>query len=335
MKNRANDSGDVPWLKDMVGDDLEVLFSEDQRVLERAVRRMIHSLSEDSKLEGELIELLEASLEHQNDDSSASLCATIILGEARSIGAVDVLQRGLASDSDEALQDAAAVALLRIGAPAVLSLLETLEADADPRLYSPAYSLLGMVGVLEDEGLKERVLEFLESRVETERKKPIGERALEEVFRAHAQLGNRRHLPIMKRVLAEDYRGYHPGIQDAIEMLEENAAGIPIVTTSPPWEEHYGWLFDDDREEARVARGRPRRDPDEKEDRDGDEEADEERDMSMFFWGLNATAGGKAPRESGDDEGRDEGRDVGEGEDKNEGEEKGYDARRYLERPGE
>src|SRR2546425_948737 len=116
MKDRADDSGEVPWLRDMVDADLEPLFSEDQRVLERTVRSMIRSVVDESDLEGQLVDLLETSLEHQNDDSSASLCATIILGEARSTRAIGVLQRSLASDNDETLQDAASVALLRIGA---------------------------------------------------------------------------------------------------------------------------------------------------------------------------------------------------------------------------
>ena len=315
----------------MVDADLEPLFSEDQRVLGRTVRSMIRSVVDESDLEGQLVDLLETSLEHQNDDSSASLCATIILGEARSTRAIGVLQRSLASDNDETLQDAASVALLRIGAPAVLSLLEALEDEADPRLCAPAYSLLGMVGALEDDGLKQATRDFLESRVEVERKKAPGERALEQLFRASAQLGHRELFPLMKRVLAEDYHGHCPGIQDSIEMLEENTAGVPLVTSTPPWEERYGWLFDDDPEEARVARRRPALEPLAGEDQDLDKEPDDDRDMSLLFWGLSATTSGR-PRLERDDE---PGGAVDPSKDDPNDEDDGYDARRYLDRPGD
>jgi hypothetical protein len=61
---------------------------------------------------------------------------------------------------------------------------------------------------------------------------------------------------VMKKVIAEDFGGRHPGIQDSCEMLEENEAGAPFVPTQPPWEARYGWLFEDDRGEARVSRSR-------------------------------------------------------------------------------
>src|SRR5262245_47214997 len=96
-EDQKDPSGEVPWLRDMVDEDLRALFSDDERVLKRTVRRMIRALEEDPELEERLVELLETSLEHQNDESSASVCATIILGEARSARAIDVLKRSLAS----------------------------------------------------------------------------------------------------------------------------------------------------------------------------------------------------------------------------------------------
>ena len=33
-------------------------------------------------------------------------------------------------------------------------------------------------------------------------------------------------------------------LKDAVERLEENADGVPFVRNVSPWEERYGWLFE-------------------------------------------------------------------------------------------
>src|SRR5688572_14677753 len=82
------DEDSTPWLRDMVEDDLLDLFSEDAAVLQDAVRRLIARAPDDPELELRLVDLLDTAVEHENDDSSASLCATIVLGEIRSTRAV-------------------------------------------------------------------------------------------------------------------------------------------------------------------------------------------------------------------------------------------------------
>ena len=297
---------DAPWLRDMVEDDLQVLFSDDRRVLKRAVRGFIARAAEDPELEARLVDLLETSVEHQNDDSSASVCTVIILGEIGSTRALGAIQRALSLDSDEELHEAAQATLLRMGAPAIDAVLASLDDAHDPAFAAPAYEVLGMIGSLEDAELSRRVKDFLEERVEPERRKPPADRAIGDIFRASARLGDRRQIDAMKRVLREDYGGRNPEIQDALEMLEENTAGIPIAGEVPPWEERFGWLLGDEREEARVERSRGGRSA---QPGDMDDDADEPEGagvppsgnawdqyaMSMLLRGLNVDgeAGGE------------------------------------------
>ncbi len=244
----------TPWLRDMVGDALLGLFSEDEAKLKRAVRHLIRASRDDPDVEEQLIELLEVAVDEGNDDSSASLMTAVILGEIQSLRAIGILTRCLAWDADEMLEDAAEVALLRVGAPAISKVMETIDEDDNPSFNRPAYGLLGQVGLLGDEALRQKVMDFLETRVETERRKSGADNAIDDLFRASAHLGDRRQLGAMKNVLAVDFRGRHAGIQDSCEMLEENVEGVPFVATQPPWEARYGWLFEDERDGARVTR---------------------------------------------------------------------------------
>ncbi|MBI4602935.1 MAG: hypothetical protein HY721_13340, partial [Planctomycetes bacterium] len=321
---REESGEDVPWLRDMLDDDLKPLFSEDEGALKKTVRAFIAEVPDDPGLERRLIDLLETALELGNDDSSASVFTAIILGEARSRRALGALGRCLASDADEMLQDAAKVALLRMGEPAIVALMEEMEEEESPALNRAGYGLLGMAGLLQDGAVEARVKDFLEGRIEAERRRPPAESAIEELFRACAQLGDRRQLGAMRKVLAEDYRGRHPGIQDACEQLEENAGGVAFVSNLAPWEERYGWLFEDEKGEKALRRPRgtgedpwaavaEARDEEDGAHEDGPEEDSEAEEagrsrQSRLLWGLNAFI---------DDEG---------GED-------AIDARRYLDRP--
>ena len=286
------DEDSTPWLRDMVEDDLLDLFSEDSSVLQDAVRRLIARAPDDPELELRLVDLLDAAVEHEMDDSSASLCATIVLGEIRSTRAVGTLVRSLSRDFDEALQEAAGVALLRIGAPGLEGLMEAIEESEGRDLAAPGYMILGRSGVIDDAGLRRKVLDFLEARCAVEDVRPRSESALTELFLATAYLGDRSRIPFIKTWLAARPAGSEPGAQDAAEILEENEAGVPIVGDVAPWEESYGWLFGDARDEARVSR--PDRDGDG--DRDGAadaaEDEDDEKDLSFLYRGLHGLPAG-------------------------------------------
>jgi len=248
---------ETPWLREMLDDDdddLLGLFSDDETVLKRAVPHLIARSREDADVEERLVELLETAVAEQNDDSVASVMTTIVLAESGSTRAIAALMRCLALETDEALQDAAQVALLRLGSAAIVRVMESIGEDEIPSFNRAAYDLLGKVAVLEDTGLDHAVKDFLETRVELERHKAARETGIEQLFRASAYLGDRRQIEIMKAVLAEDYGGHQPAIQDAVELLEENTDGVPFIASMPPWQERYGWLFEDHRDEARVTR---------------------------------------------------------------------------------
>jgi hypothetical protein len=241
---------DVPWLREMVEPALLPLFSQDEQVVEKAVRNLIHLVHDDSQLEMALVELVETSVEHRNDDTLASTWATVVLGECRSTLAMSPLLRALALEDEELLQDFAKTALLRIGVPALEVVMEVIDDGAGVAFRRSAYDLLGMVGVLDDDFFCRRVEEFLETRLPTERHTPREECAIEQLFLANAQLGCIRHIDAMKAILQEDYDGEHATLEDAIGRLEDNSDGVPFVGTQAPWEERYGWLFEDGRERS-------------------------------------------------------------------------------------
>lgn len=234
-------SEDTPWLREMVDAELLGLFADDDDEIARAVRHFIALAGEQDGVEDQLIDLVYTSLEHRNDDSSASMWAIVVLGEIGSVRSIPVLRQALLAD--EVLQDAAQIALLRIGNPAVEAIMDAVDEEEDPRLNRAAYPLLGMIGVLEDDLMNERVANFLQARIPVERRTARGDNALEELFQAIARIGDRRQLESMKAILREEFSENHPALQDAIELLEENVAGVAIGVSTPPWEERYGWIL--------------------------------------------------------------------------------------------
>ncbi|MEE3200183.1 MAG: hypothetical protein VX254_09145, partial [Planctomycetota bacterium] len=121
-------------------------------------------------------------------------------------------------------------------------------------LRRQTYGLLGDCGVLEEQEYLEDIREFLRARTARELSKPAGERALEEAAAAIARLGDHSFLDDLRRIFMKDYGGANPGLQDSIELLEENPESIPFIPTISPWEECYGWIFEEDLESHRVNR---------------------------------------------------------------------------------
>ena len=245
---------DVEWLREMADDDFLDLFSEDESTIEAAVRRCIAQVLEDPGVEQRLVDLVDTGLDLGNDDTSASVWATVILGEAQSRYAVPLLLRCLASEEDETLQDAAGVALLRIGTPALAALMDAIDEGDDLRLNAPGYHLLGSVCLIDDEMLHRRVREFLESRIELERRSPASNTSLERLCQAVAYNGDKSQEEAIRSILVERYNGHNATIEDALALLQDNQSGEPIIPSTAPWEQRYGWLFDDDRDDARVER---------------------------------------------------------------------------------
>lgn len=276
-------------LVDLVDEGLRGLFAEDEEELHREVRGVLSAALEDEEVADNLCDLLEASLQHRNDDSAATLMAAIILGEVRCKRAVPLLVRGLSAEEDEELRDVSIVALLRMGPTALMQVMDAVEEDDFLALNRSAYELLGQTGTLEDPRLVQHVADFLETRIGPERRKPLGESAIENLSSAISRLGDRRQLGALRRVLSEDFHGRNTVLQDACELLEENPSGTAYVPTLAPWEERYGWLYrggspGDARARASLQRARglgSRLEPEEDrsdldEDWSSDREVDEE-----------------------------------------------------------
>ena len=241
LMTRDDTCDDTPWLREMIDDEFAVLFSDDDEEIARGVRHFVEVARANDAVEARLIDLLDTSFEHSNDDSNASIWAAVILGEIGSVRAISVLRRGLLAD--EVTQDTVQVALLRIGFPAIESMMDSIDEEENPQLNRVAYPLLGMVGVLEDDFMSERVANFLQARIAVERRATKEDSALEQLFQAIARAGDRRQLDTMKEIFHSQYAGNNPALQDAIELLEENVDGVAIGASTPPWEERYGWIF--------------------------------------------------------------------------------------------
>jgi HEAT repeat protein len=247
---------EVLWLRERLEDEeLEGLFSESPEHVRRTVRRLIERAREDVDVEARLIDALEVSLDDSCDDTQASVWMAIILGEAGSRRAIGLLSRGLSQDDDELLQDACRVALLRVGTPAVAHLVDALEEDDVGEIFQAgAFEVFESVGWIGEPALLQRVIDFLVERFAVESKRRGSERSLERIASTAARLGCRSILQPLRRLLGSRFHGHQPILEDAIALLEENSEGVPILSTIPPWEERYGWLFVDDTDRARVHR---------------------------------------------------------------------------------
>lgn len=249
-----------PWLREMVEEEeFHVLFSADEGTLQQGMRDLLPRLQQDTFLQESLVDLLETALDLRNDDTDATIWATVLLGESQAQGATSTLCRALAFVEDEQLQDAAAVSLVRLGVDALEQLMEVLRESESVDFRRLAYTALGWSGVLEDTGFTERVGAFLAEQVEVERYLPLEESAVEGLFQAIAELGRVDQLETLKEVLELGLLGTNFAMTDAIARLEENADGTPFVGTRPPWEDRYGWLFEDDPDGRPTGepRGRP------------------------------------------------------------------------------
>ncbi len=281
LENSAGES-EVPWLREMVEDELLGLFSQEKREVVKCARHLTTRAEHDSETQEMLLEAMRTSIIHQNDDTQASLWIALILGEIGDPMSLPVLFLGLGSE-DESIQEASRNAILLVGPPAIEALMEEIEEEPSPEMVEAGYRLLGMVGNYRDRVLLERTMDFLADRVEHEVAKPSSECHIEALFYASALLGDRRMITVMDRILRERFKGKNTAIRDCREMLSENANGEPIIYERPPWFQESRWLFEEDLESSRI---RGRRHSTEKPP--SDEETSERR-LSSLYWGLSST----------------------------------------------
>ena len=244
-----------PSLKDLVDEpELSGLFSDDRQDIARTVRGLVNSALEDGDVQGRLADALEVAVDENLGEDEAALWIVAILAESRSQAAIHTLLRSFALEDEESLSQASGIALLRIGVPALEALMEWIDEEPGLDLRRQTYGLLGDCGALEEKEYIEEIREFLRTRIARELGKPAGERALEEAAAAIARLGDYGFLDDLRRIFIKDYGGVNPGLQDSIELLEENPESIPFIPTISPWEECYGWIFEEDLESHRVNR---------------------------------------------------------------------------------
>lgn len=244
-----------PSFKDLVEEpELLDLFTEDRQEIARVVRGLVERATEDGDFQGRLADALDTAIDENFGEDEAALLIVAVLAEVRSQASIHTLLRSFAMEEEETLSHACGIALLRIGVPALDALMEWVDEEPGLDLRRQTYRLLGDCGALEEKNYIEDVREFLRQRTLRELNRPIGERALEEAAAASARLGDYEHLEELRRIFTQEYAGMNPGLQDSIELLEENPEGIPFVPTISAWEESYGWMFKEDLESHRVNR---------------------------------------------------------------------------------
>ena len=247
-----------PAFKDLVSEpELLCLFTEDREEIAHAVRGLVDRALEDGDFQGLLADALETAVDENLGEDEAVLWIVAVLAEVRSQAAIHTLLRSFAMEDEESLSHACGIALLRIGVPALEALMEWIDEEPGLGLRRQTYRLLGDCGVLEEKNYVKDVREFLRERITRELSRPIAERAVEEAAAASARLGDYGHLDELRGIFMEDYAGVNPSLQDSIELLEENPEGVPFVPSITPWEESYGWVFEEDLESHRVNREGP------------------------------------------------------------------------------
>ena len=237
---------DTPWLREMVEEELEELFSPDKHTVQRSVQRILDRLPFDrAGLDADLIEALQISVDEHNDDTDASLWIALILGQAGITRAIPILIHCLGNTDDDEMRQASGVALLKMGPSGLEQLLAYLE-EEEPSigLSVAAYEILPGVTCLDDPELTARVIEFLRERVELDAGRPGAARLIEQAAAALARLGDRHAIASLEKLLSSESFANNGILEDALDMLQENEKGLPISYEVIPGSEDFEWLFD-------------------------------------------------------------------------------------------
>lgn len=239
-------SDDVPWLREMADEEVTDLFESSPRSVQRTVQRLLERLNADADLAETLVDTLLESLEHDNDDTDATLWIILILGRAGIRGATTALVQALGHADSEEVQRVATISLLRLGESGIETLLDTLEEEEalpPPELSLAAYRLFGQLGYLDDTQLHRRVIDFLRVRLELDAGLDEALLLQEQAALALAALGDHESLPALRELQEGSGGGQNPALQDAIELLEENQDGAVRGLDRIPGEEDYEWIF--------------------------------------------------------------------------------------------
>jgi len=223
----------------MVTDEqIALLFTASGEDLERIVEDTMARAERASGVERTLLELLEAAVDEGIDDTNGAVWISLILGELQSREAIPLFLRALSQD-DESLAEAAVDALRRIGEPALDAVMQALDADTTDEFQESCFKALEGAGAWDHPYLVEEARDCVLGRLEAG---GLSDRGLEAAAMALARLGDRRAIEPIKAALAERFHNVNGSLTDALEMLEENEAGTPLLPGLPSWEDRLTWL---------------------------------------------------------------------------------------------
>ena len=228
------------WLRELAGDDeVGLLFTATGDDLFRIMERVLELADRRTEVENRLIELLSLAVDQGIDDTYGSVWICLILGEIQSRPAIPVLLRALAG-SDEPLQEAAVDALRRLGEPAFDAVMDALREEHSLDFELAAYRVLEGAALWEHPYLLEEVRDFLCERILSG---SLPAPALEAAALTVARLGDRRVLDYLRKVLRDQFQDRNAALRDAVEMLEENESGLPLIADFVHWTDRVAWLL--------------------------------------------------------------------------------------------
>ena len=234
---------DSPWLRETLPDDLVGLCSDSQHTVQMAIRDLLDRIPHDRTLETRIIQTLETAVAEQNDDTEASIWLALVIAEAGASEGIPTLLLAL-EHGDEDLQQAARIALLKLGTDAVSSLLVVLEDEVpSDALMRASLELLGNVGFCGDEALTTRVIDLLRGKLEDAFVESPPIEIVEQCALALSRLGDREALALVSRVQKEYFDAENVVLKDVIEWLEEHPPGTVVMGERIPGEQDYEWAF--------------------------------------------------------------------------------------------
>ena len=243
------------WLRETVDDELVGLFSDNREDISDTVSRLLERLPFDHQLEDKLIDTLGAALDLDNDDTDGSLWITLLLGEAAVTRAIPTFVDALGRDNSEELQTVAGIAVLKCGTPGIEHLIESIDdEDPSPVFLRAAFLVLAYVGYLRDDDLRQRVMEYLTAKLESEVVTDDSLPLVEGIATAAGWLGHVLLLPKLKEVSA-GFGDANVALEDAIGMLDDNDEGVAISGELLPGDEEYHWAFEYHGEAFRAGLG--------------------------------------------------------------------------------
>ena len=231
------------WLRETIDGELAGLFSDDREDIANTVSRLLERLPFDPELENELIDTLQSALELNNDDTDGSIWITLLLGEAAVTRAIPTFVDTLRRDDSEELQIAAGIAVLKCGTPGIEHLIESIDdEDPSPAFLRTSFQILAHVGYLRDEDLRQRVMDYLTAKIESEVVTADSLPLVEGIATAAGWLGHILLRPQLETMLTQ-FGGTNAALGDAIGMLDENDEGVAVIGELLPGEEEYHWAF--------------------------------------------------------------------------------------------